>query len=576
MIRVVQLRGWRAFDTLSFEPGPGVTFVLARNGTGKTSLLDGIAWACFGDRSGIDAASMRRIGHSTASTVVELDHPHGEVLTIERTLGSDPVGSLGSTPLTGVDLDAALRQVFGANLDFTARAVTLGHSTLLDHARSFEYLEAHLADVFGITDLRDATEQMETRYSGLKAANQKLRAAAKQQADPSALRARSAELETEIAALSAELEAANERYAQADTAADHARAAAREAAALVAWQTADADLRTHAAALLGTVEPDLADQLRRQIDDREATVSALTLRIGRREATIAAATAAAATLQDSGTVCPTCQRPLSRDEREAAGHAHQQNLDLAQQEITSARAELTDITTELRTLRQLLGNAERLGDAPNPSTAEVDPDAVEATLRDARAQLDRVNREAQQRRGALAEITRTLATMAADEAAEAERFRSIRKEAVAQLTADLMRRTVTALMDERVTPIADEVSARWKQVFGERGTLQLTAQGAITMVRDGHTIGFQHFSPGEQVVSMLALRFLTVAASTSSPFMLLDEPLECLDPPNRRLIASVIAGPDRPVGQMIVTTYEDALVRRIRETVPGTDVRIIN
>ena len=88
-------------------------------------------------------------------------------------------------------------------------------------------------------------------------------------------------------------------------------------------------------------------------------------------------------------------------------------------------------------------------------------------------------------------------------------------------------------MDELVTPIADEVSARWKQVFGERGTLRLTAQRAITMERDGHTIGFEHFSPGEQVVSILALRFLTVAASASSPFMLLDEPLECVDPSNR-------------------------------------------
>ncbi|MDT7578464.1 MAG: RecF/RecN/SMC terminal domain, partial [Pseudonocardiales bacterium] len=281
-------------------------------------------------------------------------------------------------------------------------------------------------------------------------------------------------------------------------------------------------------------------------------------------------------LQDSGAVCPTCQRPLSGHEREAAGRAHKQNLDVARQEIATARAEVTKVTAQLRTLRQLLGDVERLGDAPQPSADEVDIDAVELTLRDARAGLDRVNHEAQQRQGALGEITRTLATMAADEAAEAERFRSIRKEAAAQLTADLMRQTVTALMDERVTPIADEVSARWKQVFGERGTLRLTAKGAITMERDGHTIGFKHFSPGEQVVSMLALRFLTVAASTSSPFMLLDEPLECLDPPNRRLIASVIAGPDRPVGQMIVTTYEDALVRRIRETVPGTDVRVIN
>lgn len=576
MIRSVRLRGWRAFDSVTFEPGPGVTFVLARNGTGKTSLLDGIAWACFGDWAGIDAASMIRIGHSTASAVVELDHPDGDVLRVERTVGGDPVGLLGSTQLTGPELDDALRQIFGANLDFTARAITLGHTTLVDHARSFEHLEAHLADVLGITALRDATEQMEVAYTGLKAANQKLRAATKQQADPVALRARASELEAEISSLTSAVKVANSRLAQAQSSAEEARTAARAAEALSAWQRADSELRSRFAELLGEPATNLVGQLRGQIEHREAALSALTLRIGGAEATIAAATTAAATLQNTGTVCPTCQRPLSGDERAAAGHLHQENLHLAEQEITTARAELADISTELRALRQLLGDADRLGDAPEPPAVEVDFVVVESAVNSARGEAMRLNQEAQQRQGALSEINRALETVAADEAAEAERFRSIRREAVAQLTADLMRRTVTALMDERVAPIADEVSARWKQVFGERGTLGLTARGAITMERDGHTIPFAHFSSGEQVVSMLALRFLTVAASTSSPFMLLDEPLECLDPPNRRLIASVIAGLDRPVEQMIVTTYEDALVRRIRETVPGTDVRVIN
>lgn len=139
-----------------------------------------------------------------------------------------------------------------------------------------------------------------------------------------------------------------------------------------------------------------------------------------------------------------------------------------------------------------------------------------------------------------------------------------------------MRSTVDEWMEQRIGPIADEVSARWKQVFADRGTLRMSAQGEISMERDGHSIPFASFSPGEQAVSILALRFLTVAASTTSPFMLLDEPLECLDPPNRRLIASVLVGADRPVGQMIVTTYEEALVRRIHATMPDIDVRVIS
>jgi DNA repair exonuclease SbcCD ATPase subunit len=74
---------------------------------------------------------------------------------------------------------------------------------------------------------------------------------------------------------------------------------------------------------------------------------------------------------------------------------------------------------------------------------------------------------------------------------------------------------------------------------------------------------------------MLALRFLTVSASTTSPFMLLDEPMESLDPPNRRLVASVLTGADRPVDQMIVTTYEEPLVRRLHAEMPDIKIHVL-
>jgi len=49
--------------------------LFARNGTGKTSLLDGISWGTFGDRSGIDAAAMSRVGHTSSKVTVDLDGP---------------------------------------------------------------------------------------------------------------------------------------------------------------------------------------------------------------------------------------------------------------------------------------------------------------------------------------------------------------------------------------------------------------------------------------------------------------------------------------------------------------------
>ena len=48
MIRQLRVEGWRAFDRLSLELEPGVTFVVAENGIGKTSLIEAVSWGLYG------------------------------------------------------------------------------------------------------------------------------------------------------------------------------------------------------------------------------------------------------------------------------------------------------------------------------------------------------------------------------------------------------------------------------------------------------------------------------------------------------------------------------------------------
>lgn len=571
MIRRIQLRGWKAFDLLDFEPGPGITFVTARNGVGKSSLIQGTAWALFGDRSGIDAASMVRIGHSRISTAVELDTSDGQVLRIDREIGRDAVGHIGDK---AIDVDEALRAVVGANLDFAARAVTLNHQSLLEHASSFSHLETHLAQVFGIGALRDAASAMSAKCNEIRTSNTRLRTAVKKAAPNLAtLRSRGSELTEELEALRSQRETLAPQLAAAVAA--QAAAAARSAAAqrLDQHGAATALLRQRTADLLGDAPPDLTAAVRAAIGAQEDAVSSLTMELGADEARLDSAREAIQSLETPGALCPTCQRPLSDKERTDARSVHTTTISAVGASMDQNRLAIEELRERREALQQLLTEIERLGPEPEAApSGDNSPADDPATLIEQVRQLDG---QIGERQGALAEIERTIALAAATDQEETELYAAVRREAAAQMTADLMNRTVEALMAERVAPIRDEVSARWKQVFGDRGTLQLSPAGVISMKRDGQTIDFPAFSPGEQVVAMLALRFLTVAASTTSPFMLLDEPLECLDPPNRRLIASVLAGADRPVEQIIVTTYEEALVRRLHAAVPDIDVRVI-
>jgi DNA repair exonuclease SbcCD ATPase subunit len=126
-----------------------------------------------------------------------------------------------------------------------------------------------------------------------------------------------------------------------------------------------------------------------------------------------------------------------------------------------------------------------------------------------------------------------------------------------------MRATADAVLAERIDPLAAEISHRWKRIFGERGSLQLRPDGRLVLVRGIDEIPFTQFSSGEKVVALLATRLLVLGASTKASFLWLDEPLEHLDPKNRRITASLMSAAGAHVRQILVTTYEEALARRL-------------
>ncbi len=573
MIRSVTLEGWKAFDHVEFEPSDGVTFVVARNGVGKSSLLQGIAWAVFGNRSGIDPEVMRRAGHAHTATSVLLGMPDGRALRIDREVGGPQVGRVDNRT---VDLDEALRRVVGANLEFAARAVTLTHQTLIDHAASFEHLDAHLAEVFGIAELRTAATAMAAEHKRLKSENQRLRATSKPRA------ADTAELAGRREAHVLQRELLTAQRVELTPALDAARVAVRQSQeeraardALDEWDRRHRELAAQAEALIGHNDDPLAT-LREEAPNLSRAISDLTLAIGAARARSSMAADALALLDSPGALCPTCQRPMSDHERSEARQIHLISIELADREAEEATRQSAEKADRTDLLSRLIQAFDRLGDRPIVLAEGADTASAEARLATIEVRVTELDRGIAEASGAITEIDRTVEALKASAAEQAQRHAAIRREAVAQLTADTMQRTVDALMTDYVAPASAEVAARWKQVFGDRGTLQLSPKGIISMEREGHRIEFAQFSPGEQVVAMLALRFLTVGASTTAPFMLLDEPLECLDPANRRLVAGVLVGHQRPVAQMIVTTYEEPLARRIHATVPAVAVHKID
>ena len=90
-LKKVHLRNFRIHDDYTFEPAEtGVTAIIGRNGHGKSTIIDGIAWALYGTKpnTGVKNSSWRRINapddeNSYVEVTFDMD---GRELKIKRTL----------------------------------------------------------------------------------------------------------------------------------------------------------------------------------------------------------------------------------------------------------------------------------------------------------------------------------------------------------------------------------------------------------------------------------------------------------------------------------------------------------
>jgi DNA repair exonuclease SbcCD ATPase subunit len=282
-------------------------------------------------------------------------------------------------------------------------------------------------------------------------------------------------------------------------------------------------------------------------------------------AQLSAARAATAELHEASGECPVCRRPLDPADAAAAATAHEQSIATLQQRETELGTAITEQTQRLRSIRALISRAAQLRIPTTPSTAPSDADIATATeeLEQARAaEAQWVERVAEVR------VRRNLlAQQISDEKSTATLRRrsqvAHRREAVANIAAQVMAGTADAVLTERIDPLVTEITHRWKRVFVNRGELRLRHDGRLVLLHGSHQIDFDQFSSGEKVIALLATRLLVLEACTKASFLWLDEPLEHLDPRNRRLAASLMATAGDHTRQLLVTTYEDQLARNL-------------
>jgi DNA repair exonuclease SbcCD ATPase subunit len=580
VIRRLALKNWRNYEDIDLELKPGTTFIVAPNGVGKTSLMEAASWAIFGASSQHPGDAVRK-GASSAIATAEIQFPDQRILSITRTLPKKPSAAIRrpSVHLDGKQIspDAAteeIRSAYAADPTFLLRLTMPGGH--IDARGPAEFgLEDHLCSFFGIEALRQAVENLDQRVK----AQQKQIRATKQGSLPTP--ASLSALHDRVAANEAAAAEAAAAHTHASAALDRARRAEHNRSLLTEWQKRVASY-THALSELASaaaadvsLDPQNPDAVQSALDTALESVQRQLEAIRIQQAQLAGRSVAieqhSKDLDSAHGDCPVCRRPLDAETLRFARSAHQTELTQIHAEAKHLSQQESELAGKQHRLHALIQSFRSLP-RPGPSPAATIPadvavgksvDGLDAELRGALEQLVH-------RRTKLATSQTELDAILANQAAHAELQRLYAREAVLRASREAISSAKNRLLHETIQPLAHEIDARWEQLFPGRGRLSTQPTGAVSRDLAGETLPDTEFSTGERTGLVILLRLLVLETVTKANFCWLDEPLEHLDPDSRRKVAGILARASTagPLKQIVVTTYEEPLARRVHERDP--------
>jgi DNA repair exonuclease SbcCD ATPase subunit len=572
VIRQIRAQHWRAYEDLDLRLTHPVTFFVAPNGVGKTSLVEAVRWCLLGLPDARTAIRAIRGGHESATVQLRLDLPGHPDVRLSRSLRRNG-GTTFSATVDGKATDErgylkVLAKAWSAEAG-VIDAIVFGPQAA-GRATGFP-IRDHLAQVFGVQTLLNGAAELAERRQLLASQIRSLRADVDASDDAfTAVNQAITELEGQLEATSALRRRLAEEIAALEPAARLATRWEQYRSEVTAFNTKASALAAQLAEVVEFGDRDLLTAIEESQQEVSAALADNTAATSAAEVRVAQSASAAQLLSAASDQCPTCLRPLSEHEREAALAVHGRVEQDTDSDIQRHREEARQLRARLAVISRFTTALNRLRPPAEPDEPDPGP-AASAALNDARGrsvELAEVHgaitaqlRAAQQR---LAELD----TAAADQAALVAAARQ-------DLVLEVAQNSMTALADryltQRINPLATEISHRWKLLFGSEG-LQFGASGQLSFSQGGVELPLEDLSGAERATAVLVTRLLLAASATRASTVWFDEPLEHLDPARRAAVAQTLvrAAQAGAIDQILVTTYEEGLARRLQATAPDT------
>lgn len=605
MIIRVEMINWRAFERREIELGPGINFLTGLNGTGKTSVLEAISYALTGEAAMFNSKTRPKLlrdpeKSATINLVFEVEDAQYQVSRTQspKAAGDAQLLRLSddkvlATTHTGVTKQ--ISKIMGVSDDFLRRIIYMAEGDVFQFLNDppGEALELQIRQVLGLTQLDEFTLALTKAEKQLKhgmAAIQELTADLDRLniADEAGLQEHLAAGEGVRTVLLEQLEDNKEQVLHLQRIQEEA---GRLQALIARFQGEIERLPEQWKGFQTTPLAEYSSQVAQRIDATAKSGQEFALAVARHEGEKQGYQKTLLVIEPyenrSETLpCPVCQKPMTGPERQSVlAEIHTALIGLDQQ-IAALRTEqarnedaLRELKRQLDLLRELQnliahGNITDL--KPDSSFEQIVSAANKASeKKEYLGELERQRREIQQRisklqtdQAAFIAVQKRLNDFGfqqPEEVGETLVNMEIRLLSL-RAASQAVENTLVVQRNQDLQCIYKQIAQLWGAFIGDDDwQVAIDAKGMVTLQNEmGRQFDLQQLSGGEKTALLIMLHTIIAHHFSRSNFLMIDEPLEHLDPINRRSLMHFLVQCYRRgiFKQAIVATFEESLIRK--------------
>ena len=597
MIKSIRIENWKAFDEKEFNFGKGINFVVAPNGSGKTSLLEAICIGLIGRvRTVQNERSLIREGQDQAKIVLNFELNNGELYRIERRIpreGNHSAYLYNSKEETLVSnwkkANIFIEELLDLENFLIERIVYASEGDVegfIDTLTKKKELRDHIERILGIDIMEDFFRVLDGLERGIKFDIDELRETSRKleyvlpEEDMEKLEESKKILGHDIREQDKKFSQITERINANTILLSEKEKKLNEILSL----------KFEIQEILGgeIPEDEIIKRSQKTLEDYKSNLDRINYHIQdlrtRRDRTYGEIDSlkkileliSGAKIEVEEIKCPVCKKPLSQSEVNHIIIETQDSITLKTKEIENLDKEIQMKNQEMKELSQKLENLQKMTikamtlfsidkyEAVKELRSDIE--SLNGKIMNMKATRNKISNEKQGNEKKLLEIekkiekTKTASEFATTGEIEADLVIKTKELYLTEILGKASRKLVDSQRRTDLEEIFAEIAEDVNNFLGSSNSKFCLDK--ITV--DGHDRDYSQLSGGEKVAILTIIRATLCKYFSNAGFLLFDEPLEHLDLTNRRFLVDFLVDccKEGSIQQFIITTFEESMIRK--------------